>query len=609
MYRGRIPDEVIASVLKHHDIADVVGKYVHLTKQGRNLIGLCPFHSEKSPSFTVSPEKQLYNCFGCGAGGTTIRFVMDMEGYTFPEAVRALAEEAQLPYEWEEATAEQSAEQGRRAAMVAGHELAAKIYHYVLMNTAEGHKALAYLRSRGFTDKLIDEFQIGYAPPTWDMLVRYLAKNEFDPALMEEAGLIAAKDGGGHVDRFRDRVMFPIHDQSGKPIAFSGRTLGEGGPKYLNSPETPLFNKSRTLFNLHRAKGEIRKLNRLVLLEGFVDVIRAWQAEAHHTVAAMGTALTELHAKQLRRLAEQVVLCYDGDSAGQNAAYKSIALLEKEGCEVYVAMLPDKLDPDEYIVQHGSEAFHRNIVQAAVPAATYRLIHLRRTMPAGGDEGRLKFIEAALKVVAELQTPTEREHYLKQLSEQYGYSMEALREQLHQARRQLQKMSSQRDNNSAPWNNVMQDESVKKSEVPLLPAYHNAERKLLSAMLNDRDIAMYVAEKLGSQFNVEAHAAIAAYIYAYYSKENEPNTSKFIALLEDDQLAATANALVFADSGQSVNAQVIDDYIKEIMKLPRQQAIKKKREEQNQAVRSGDMQRAVQLGMEIISLEKELKGN
>jgi DNA primase len=605
---NKIPEEVIAAVLKHHDIVETVGKYVHLTKQGRNYKGLCPFHSEKTSSFTVSPEKQIFRCFGCGAGGHVIRFVMDIEGYSFPEAIRHMAKEAQISVQWEETSVQETEEQKEFSTIIAAHELAIKIYNYVLKNSAEGHAALEYLRARGFTDHLIEEFQIGYAPASWDTLVRYLTKNQFASELMEKGGLISAKqDHSGYVDRFRDRIMFPIHNNQGKPIALSGRIIGEGQPKYLNSPETPVFNKSRTLFNLHRARSAIRKSGVVVVFEGFGDVIRAWEAGTDNGVATMGTALTESHARMIRRMAEQVIVCYDGDQAGLSAAYKSLDLLEKEGCIVSVALLPQGLDPDDYIAQNGKDAFQQQIIQSAVPATKYRLIYLRRSIPARGDEGNLKYIQAALKIIAQLQSPTEREFYLRELSVDFQYTMEALHEQLHQFRQQSQNLKRHRDKNEIPWNNVMQGESGSKGVPSLLPAYHNAERKLLTVMMEDREVAIYVQEHLADQFHVEAHAAIAAYLYAYYAQGNEPDPSRFITRLEDESLVNIASAMLMTETGSGIHAQVIDDYIREIKKFPKQQEIRQKKEDQSQAMRSGDMQRAAQIGMEIISLEKELK--
>jgi DNA primase len=608
MLSGRIPDEVIAEVLKQHDIVEIVGKYVHLSKHGRNWIGLCPFHSEKTPSFNVSAEKQIYRCFGCGAGGSVIKFVMEVEGLSFPEAVRELAEDANIVHDWSSAPQEETEEQKERGRMIEGHELAAKIYHYVLKNTSEGNKAMQYLRDRGFTDKWIDDFQIGYAPIGWDTLVRYLTKNNFELPLMEKGGLIAARsEGNGYIDRFRDRVMFPIHDPKGRVLAFSGRSIGDAQPKYMNSPETPLFNKSRTLFNLHRARPAIRKSGVIVLFEGHVDVVRAYETGVNHGVATMGTALTEYHAKLVRRLAEHVVICYDGDQAGQAAASKTMDLLQREGCQVRVALLPDRMDPDDYIGKHGGDAFRSQIIDGAVSATKYRLIYLRKGFPLHTDDGKLQYIQAALRIIAGLTAPTEREYYLKELSIEFQFSIEALNEQLHQIRAQAQKNNHQRDNNEISWNNVMQSESGMQGVPALKPAYHNAERKLLSVMLEDRDVALYVQEHLADQFNVDAHAAIAAYLYAYYSQGNDPDPSRFIAQLHDDKLSAIVSALSFSEAVGGNQLQVIDDYMKEIRNYPKLEALRQINEEQKHAVRSGDKQRAAQLGMEIISLKKELK--
>ncbi|UUZ85517.1 DNA primase [Paenibacillus sp. P26] len=315
MSNGRIPEQVIDAVLKAHDIVEVVGRYVHLTKQGHYLKGLCPFHSEKTPSFTVTPEKQIYHCFGRGAGGNAIRFVAEVEGLSFGQALRKLAAEAHLDVGLEpQQNAAETKENADRSKLLTAYELTGKLYQHILLNTAEGKPALNYLRSRGLTDKLIDTFGIGYAPARWDTLSKPLEKREFELPLMEQGGLLSAKqDGGGYVDKFRDRIMFPIHDWKGQLIAFAGRSMGDARPKYLNSPETMLFHKSRTLYNLHLARPQIRKRQELVLFEGYVDVIKAWEAGITNGVATMGTALTPEHAEAIRRLAERVIVAYDGD--------------------------------------------------------------------------------------------------------------------------------------------------------------------------------------------------------------------------------------------------------------------------------------------------------
>lgn len=607
MSNGRIPEEVIEAVLKQ-DISDVVGRYVHLTKQGHSFKGLCPFHSEKTPSFYVSPEKNIYKCFGCGKGGTSINFVMEMENCSFVEAVRQLAEEAGIAVTWEAGPQEPTREQQERTVLEDAHELAAKVYHHILKNMGEGKAALEYLRGRGFTDEMIDGFRIGYVPNSWDLLVKVFRKNEFELALVEKGGLLISRsEGASYIDRFRDRIMFPIQDPRGKVIAFAGRAMGDVQPKYLNSPESPLFIKSRVLYNLHLAKSAIRKQQQLVLFEGYVDVIKAWHAGIKSGVATMGTALTPEHAMMMKRLAEEVVVCYDGDNAGQSAAFKSIPLLEDAGCQVKVAIIPDGLDPDEYIGKNGADAFVRGIVEAAVPSVKYKLFYIRRNFRLQEDDGKLRYIHTALRHIAEIPLPTEREHYLKELSSDFSYSYDTLKQEMNQIRQDLQKNKINGDNKDVPWNNVMNDGNNTERGKQLLPAYHNAERRLLDAMMHDRDVAKYVEERLGDQFHVDVHAALAAYLYAYYALGNEPDLGKYIATLQDEGLERAATSISMMDSYHGANAQAIDDYIKVIRRHRLLESLEQKKQERIQAERSGEFKRAAQIAQEMITLGKQLK--
>ncbi|MZQ81883.1 DNA primase [Paenibacillus sp. 5J-6] len=613
MRYGRIPEEVIEAVLKRHDIVDVIGRHVHLSKQGHYMKGLCPFHSEKSPSFTVTPEKQIYRCFGCNVGGNLIRFVMEIEGLSFSEAITKLAEEADIPITWEEASEEQNEQQQEKAALLKAYDFAAKLYHYILGNTEQGKVAKGYLASRGISDKLIDTFQIGYAPAMWDTLVQQLVKREFDLTLMEKGGLISAKhEGTGYVDKFRERIMFPICDATGKVIAFGGRSMGDAQPKYLNSPESTLFNKSRTMYNLHLARPNMRKLQQAVLFEGYVDVIKAWEAGISNGVATMGTALTKEHAALLNRNADQIVVCYDGDNAGQSAAFKSIPILEETGSRVTVAMLPDGKDPDDYVKQYGFDRFVREIIEPAVPSMKYKLLYIRKNFKLHEDGDRLRYLQSAVKLISELHSPMEREHYLKQLASEFpDSSYEAMKLDLHEILLQSEKNRPDGDNKPILWNNVMNNgrtaERTRKKTPSLLPAYHNAERLILAVMMHDRDVCGHVEEQLGDQFNVEAHAVLAAYLYAYYAQNAEPDASRYIAMLQDEQLESLASSIVMMGAGHGMNEQVIDDYIRQIRKVPMQEEIERKKEERVRAEREGDHLRAAQIAVEIIALEKRLK--
>ncbi|MGG3282857.1 DNA primase [Paenibacillus solani] len=602
--QGNIPDDVIEEVLAKSDIVDTVSKYVHLTKQGKYLKGLCPFHSEKTPSFTVTPERQIFYCYGCGKGGNAIKFRMEIEGFSFPEAVKTMAEEndISLPEGQGVPAIPRNPEKER---LFEANELSAKLYHFLLKNTEHGTEAMRYLRSRGMNDKIIDQFQIGYAPDRWDTLVQFLTKRSFDLKEMEKGGLLSARhEQEGYLDRFRGRIMFPIHDRSGKVIAFAGRILGEGQPKYLNSPETILFNKSRTLYNLHQAKTSIRKLRQILLFEGYGDVISSWEAGLHNGVATMGTSLTENQVAIMKSLAEEVVVVYDGDKAGMAAALKVIPLLEGVGLRVRIALMNEGMDPDDYIRKFGAERF-RHVVESAVSTTKFKLIYLKKNHILLEEDGKIAYTKEALPIIAALNSSTEREVYLRELSSELHLSYESLKQDCNLLRQSMmQKKMDEGDNKENRWNNGRH----KKGRVPaptLLPAYHAAERRLLSLMLQDAEAARYVGDRLGEAFNIEDHAAIAAYLYAFYAQGKSPDISRFMSSLHDDRLEMTVSSIMMMEAPAEWNVQVLDDCIREVLKFPQQREINQKKEEMIKAERSGDFLRAAQIASEIIALERQ----
>lgn len=608
MANGLIPDDVIDAVRRHHDIVEVVGKYVHLTRQGKYMKGLCPFHSEKTPSFTVTPELQIYHCYGCGKGGNVIRFVEEMEGYTFPEAVRNLAEDAGIPVSWSSNVSGTSHEQDSiRHKLIEAHELAAKFYHYLLNNTRQGDEAKRYLLDRGLTDKLIDQFMVGYAPNEWDVLTRFLTSRGFDAELLEKAGLISLKkDGTGYVDRFRSRIMFPIWERNGKAIAFGGRIIGDEQPKYLNSPESMLFTKSRALYNLHLARPSVKKTKQIVLFEGYMDVIKAWSAGVENGVATMGTALTDEHCSLLKRYADEVIICYDGDNAGQAAAYKSIALLEETGLKVRIVSLPKGMDPDDYIEANGAKAFIDHIMNEPISVTKFKLIYSRKNHILSKGESRSEYIVEAIRIIAELESSTEREIHLKELSNEFDISLDALKQDCHEYRVQQQNLKPQRDNNNNSWNNGRNEKRKKVNNSTILPAYVAVERRLLHVMMRDRDVALAVHDKIGDSFNVEYHAAIAAYLYSYYALGYESDAARFISTLESEELERVATELLMMDGGFPFDDYIMNAWIQDMLKVPKQREIEKKKEMFVRAERAGDAMLAAQLGIEIISLEREL---
>lgn len=385
--------------------------------------------------------------------------------------------------------------------------------------------------------------------------------------------------------------------------------MGDVQPKYMNSPETMLFNKSRLLYNFHHARAAIRKQQQVVLLEGYVDVIKAWEAGVTNGIATMGTALTEQHAEVIRRNSEHAIVCYDGDNAGQAAAHKSIGILENAGLHVKIAVLPAGMDPDEYVNAYGAERFQGDIIQGAVPAVKFRLQYARRNFQLQEVDDRLRYIDTAVKIIAELPSPVDREHYTRELAAEFSISIDPIKQQMNEFRQQLLKKRQFGDNKPNSWNNVMNNE-IPNEQIPVqFPAYHKAERMLLAVMFHDRDVALEVERQIGDSFNVEAHAALAAYLYAFYAQGYEPDASKYIATLHDEQLERTASSILMLEKSEAVNRQAIDDCIREIRRHahPLQKAIKQKSEERVRAERAGDVILAAQIANEIITLEKQLR--
>ena len=343
------------------DIVQTIGEYVRLRKVGQRYVGLCPFHNEKTPSFSVNPQHQFFKCFGCGAGGDVVAFVMKYESISFPEALKQLAERNGIPMPQRTGYADEETRQ--RAAIYRMHELAEREFQTQLRGE-NGAEARRYLAGRGVSGDAIAHFGLGYAP-RGNGLARILREAGFSSAEMEMSGLVLKRDDGSLFDRFRHRLIFPIHNESGKPIAFGGRALSaDDQPKYLNSPETRIYRKSMVLYNMHRAKEGIRKLDRAVLVEGYMDVIGATSAGASDVIASCGTSLTAQQVHQIRRQTQNIVVNFDPDAAGANAAERSIQLLLAEGLRVKIVTLDEGLDPDDYARKHGAEAYQRHLTNA-----------------------------------------------------------------------------------------------------------------------------------------------------------------------------------------------------------------------------------------------------
>nr|WP_245402765.1 DNA primase [Peribacillus muralis] len=602
MINGRIEDEKINQIREAVDIVDLIGEYVQLKKQGRNYFGLCPFHGENSPSFSVSPDKQIFHCFGCGAGGNIFTFLMDKEGYNFVESAKVLAEKGNVPLEVE------VNKDSKRANMPAGsqqmveaHDLLRKFYHHLLVNTKEGQEALEYLIERGFTEETIEKFQIGYSLDSWDFVSKFLLKRGFPAEYMEQAGLIIYRDKDeSYFDRFRNRVMFPIMDHQGNTIAFSGRAMGTDEPKYLNSPETPIFNKSKTLYNFHQARPHIRKKEQVVIFEGFADCISAVRAGVENSVATMGTALTEQHIQLLKRNTDQILICYDSDSAGLNAANRAVNMLQDHDFSVKVALMPDNLDPDDYIKEFGEKSFVSEVIGASLTYMAFKMHYLRRGKNVNNEGDRIQYIEEVLKEISRLPNAVERDHYLRQISSEFSLSLDALEQQ------QRQVFFTERKKGTLPQP-AAQKKMALQYEHKLKPAHHNAETMLIAHMLKSRDMSFKIQHLLGQTlFHVDEHQAIITYLYAFYEDGHEPDTSFFLTYLPDPNLRRIVSEIEMMSVNEEVTDKELTDCINQVLKYEKLLKIKEKQVEEKEAVRRSDYVTAAQIAMEIIKLRKML---
>ena len=418
----RYPEEVVEEVRMKNDIVDVISGYVKLQKKGSNYFGLCPFHNEKSPSFSVSPSKQMYYCFGCGAGGTVITFVMEYENYSFMEALQMLADRAGVALPKQEYSKEAKEAADLRTALLEINRMAANYYYYQLTNP-QGEAGYRYLRDRQLSDDTIRHFGLGFANKTSDDLYRYLRAKGYDDRILKETGLVTIEERGAH-DKFWNRVMFPIMDVNNRVIGFGGRVMGAGEPKYLNSPETKLFDKSRNLYGLNYARLSREKY--ILICEGYMDVIAMHQAGFTNAVASLGTAFTTQHAALLKRYTDKVVLTYDSDGAGTKAALRAIPILRDVGMSIRVLNMQPYKDPDEFIKNMGAEAFRERIEQAR-NSFLFEIDVLKRNYEMEDPEQKTEFYNQVAKKLCEFPEALERDNYLEAVSREFFINYEDLK--------------------------------------------------------------------------------------------------------------------------------------------------------------------------------------
>ncbi|MCD8862993.1 DNA primase [Staphylococcus arlettae] len=572
----RIEQAVINDIKDKTDILDLVSEYVKLEKRGRNYIGLCPFHDEKTPSFTVSEDKQICHCFGCKKGGNVFQFTQEIKDISFVEAVKELGERVNITVDLPSETPSNDGHQiaSDDLKMIEMHELMQEYYHYALKKTVEGEAALNYLKERGFTDELIDARQIGYAPNNTHFCHDFLQKKGYDIQLAFEAGLLSRNEENfSYFDRFRDRIMFPLMNAQSRIVGYSGRTYTNQEPKYLNSPETPIFHKRKLLYNVDSARKTIRKVDEAILLEGFMDVIKADQAGLKQVVASMGTQLSQEHITFLKKLTSNITLMFDGDFAGSEATLKTGDVLLKQGFNVFVVQLPKNMDPDEYIGKYGADAFNHFVNHEKKAYLIYKVL-LHQDEINNNDLAYEKYLKEITNEIGFMQSPILKKKVLQEVAELFKVSQESLSNEVGAVQSYYEPQIP-----SVP--NIPQFTNLTKQE--------KAERNLLRHFMNDKDTFLNYHQLIAPEdFTNEYFKRIFNVLREFYADNGTFDISDVLQYIDISEIKEAFISLDNYKINEEPFEYEIDDYINTITANRTEETAVSLNQKLNDALRLGD---------------------
>ncbi len=547
----RYSDEIIDEVRQTNDIVDIISQYVHLKRSGRNFFGLCPFHNEKSPSFSVSPDKQIFHCFGCGVGGNVFTFLQKIEGISFVEAVQTLAERSniQLP------TLQNSADSYKeelKSKVYKVNEFTAQFYHENLYKP-EAKIAQEYIKKRKLTNNTLKSFRIGFSGK-FDELYRELKKQGFEDTEILESGLVNKNDNGKYIDRYRNRLMFPICDARGRVIAFGGRVLDDSKPKYINSPENVVYSKGRNLFGLNVAKkGDTKKL---LIVEGYMDVISLHQRGITNVVAPLGTALTQQQGWLLRKNAEQIILSFDSDEAGLTAKIRALDILQNMGCDIRILQMEGAKDPDEYIIKYGNVRF-KALIEKAISVVEFKVKVLKKDIDLENVNDKIKFLNEIAKLMSKIDNTIEREVYIEKIAKEYDISKEAIYAEVNKLTYKNEKSQTSLEKNKP----VIKHQKIEKNEIN--EEIRRRENTIISILLTG-EISIYQIIKQNikiEDFKDDTNKKIAQVIYEEFDKGNNNINAIIDDLGEEEQNHITK--IMAEDYGLNDNIEkAIDDVIK-----------------------------------------------
>jgi DNA primase len=537
---GRIPQHFIDDLLARVNIVDVVDGRVKLKRAGKNYSGLCPFHKEKSPSFSVSPDKQFYYCFGCGAGGNALGFLMEYDRLNFPEAVEELAKLAGVDVPRDEGRPADHQREQEIKRQFEALEHSNRYFQDMLRSSSERERAIGYLKQRGLSGQIAAAFGIGYAPPGWDNLLQHFAHLENAAPLLEQSGMVIHnEDKQRYYDRFRDRIMFPIRDVRGRVLGFGGRVLGDDKPKYLNSPETPTFHKGRELYGLYEARKHSNQLERLLIVEGYMDVVSLAQHGIHWSVATLGTATTAQHLERLFKLVPEVIFCFDGDAAGRQAAQRALGVtlpVIRDGQEARFLFLPDGEDPDTLVRREGEAAFSERVTQA-LPLSEFFFRQLSEEADLSSMDGRARFSNQALPLIQSMQPSLLKQMMLDRICEITGLSLEQISSviDLHQATSTPAPISAEKGSQPASTPNPYQQ--IRPAPVrnkPTQSEHRNLVNQAISILLHRPDLARSTAPAADFVSISETNIGVLIRLLNYLQQEPEGSLGTLLVDWQDD---------------------------------------------------------------------------
>ncbi len=557
------PDEVIEEVRSSNNIVDIIGGYVRLQKKGSSYFGLCPFHNEKSPSFSVSPNKQMYYCFGCGAGGNVFTFIMEYENQTFPEAVKILADRAGIALPEAELTEEQKRERNKRQLLLEINKTAANYFYYQL-NGDQGQQAREYLENRRLSKETQIHFGLGYASKYSNDLYLYLKKKGYQDQILKETGLLTYDEKRGAHDKFWNRVMFPIMDVNNRVIGFGGRVMGDGTPKYLNSPETMLFDKSRNLYGLNYARTSRKPY--MIICEGYMDVIAMHQAGFTNAVASLGTAFTAQHSVLLKRYTQEVRLAYDSDGAGQKAALRAIPILKSAGINVRVIHMDPYKDPDEFIKNLGTEAFQERI-DAAESSFMFEISVLEKNYKQSDPEGRASFMKAMARRLLEFPQELERNIYIDAIAGRYGIASEELKRMVNSFGASM----SREQVEAAIYQQQEREEMPAKKRFEKEDSVLTAQKFFLTWLIEEPSIYDKTKDYINEDDFVEPlYHHVAALVFEELRATGQVMPARILNQFEDVEEQKTAaslfNTRLKTDDDPAVREKALNETVKRIKK-------------------------------------------